>query len=395
MFAVRATKLSVSGAASAASRSVIPSFDCPASRRGALFLSLRPNPRTRVTRGRARTMRRWCLGAILVLLTSVLPPLQAGEILEAVKSRGTLRCGVSEGVAGFSEKDAAGRWRGLDADFCRAVAAAVLGDPERVEFVPLKASTRFPALQARRIDLLARNTTWTFTREVALGLQFPAVLFYDGQAFMVPAGSGLTKPTDLNGATVCVEKGTTHERNLGFYFTSRGLSVTPVVVDSSREVVQAFFAGRCRAYTSERSRLAAARLAAPGGPASVEILAEPISEEPLAPVVLDTDREWVTLVRWVLFGLIMAEEHGATRDNIEAVVAGARTPLSRLIGDHRAALANALGVKPGWAIRAVKAVGNYGEIYERNLGSASPLAIERGPNRLWSQGGLMYAPPID
>jgi general L-amino acid transport system substrate-binding protein len=340
-------------------------------------------------------MARWCLGAILVLLSGAASPLHAGELLEAIKARGTLRCGVSEGIPGFSVKDASGRWQGLDADFCRAVAAAVLGDPERVELVPLKASTRFPALQARRIDLLARNTTWTFSREVALGLQFPGVLFYDGQGFMVPAGSGIAKPTDLNGATVCVEKGTTHEPNLSFYFTSRGLSVTPLVIDSAREVVKAFFAGRCRAYTADGSTLAGARLAAPGGPGSVEILPERISKEPLAPVVLSTDREWVTVVRWVLFALILAEEEGATRDNVEAVVADARTALSRLIGAQRAVLAQSLGIKPGWAIRAVKAVGNYGELYDRNVGAGSPLGIERGLNRLWTDGGLMYAPPID
>jgi general L-amino acid transport system substrate-binding protein len=330
-----------------------------------------------------------------VLIAAALSAAQAGELLDAIKSRGTLRCGVSEGVPGFSEKDAAGRWRGLDADFCRAVAAAVLGDAEKVQFVPLKASTRFPALQARRIDLLARNTTWTFSREVALGLQFPAVIFYDGQGFLVPAGSGITKPVDLNGQTVCVEKGTTHERNLAFYFHSRGLAVTPLVIDSSREVVAAFHAGRCRAYTADGSRLAAARLSAPGGPGSVEILAEHISREPLAPAVLGTDREWVAVVRWVLYVLIAAEDYGATRDSVDAVLATGRTPLSRLPGEQKAVLAVALGLPPGWGIRAVKAVGNYGEMYERNLGSGSPLAIERGLNRLWRDGGLMYAPPID
>ena len=316
-------------------------------------------------------------------------------MLEAVKSRGVLRCGVSEGIPGFSDRDAEGRWRGLDADFCRAVAAAVLGDGEKVQFVPLKASARFPALRGRRVDLLARNTSWTFTREVALGFQFPAVLYYDGQAFMVPAGSGVATLADLNGATICVEKGTTHERNMGHHFAARGVSVTPLVIDSSGEVVDAFLAGRCRAYTSDASQLAAARLRLPGGPQSVEILPERISKEPLAPVVLNTDREWATLVRWVLYGLILAEEHDAGRDDVEAVVASGRTPLSRLAGDHRTILAQALGVAPGWAMRAVKAVGNYGEMYERNLGTGSPLRIDRGLNRLWTQGGLMYAPPID
>lgn len=332
---------------------------------------------------------------VLVLGLGVLLPAQAGEVLAAVKSRGILRCGVSEGIAGFSERDAAGRWQGLDADFCRAVAAAVLGDPERVDFVPLKSSTRLPALQARRIDLLVRSTTWTFTREAVLKLQFPAVLFYDGQGFLVPAASGITKPGELDGATVCVEKGTTHERNLKDYCAARGLAVTPLVIDSAREVADAFYSGRCSAYTSDASQLAAARLRAPGGPQGFTILPERISKEPLAPVVWGGDPEWTTLIRWVLYGLITAEEYGATRDNVEAIVAGGHTPLSRLTGNERGLIAGALGVPVGWAVRAVKAVGNYGEMYERNVGSGSPLKIERGLNGLWTQGGLLYAPPID
>jgi general L-amino acid transport system substrate-binding protein len=335
------------------------------------------------------------LAAILILLVGVVPPVRAGDVLDGVKSRGVLRCGVSEGIPGFSEKDPAGRWRGLDADFCRAVAAAVLGDAERVEFVPLKSSTRFPALQTRRIDLLVRNTSWTLAREAVLKLQFPAVLFYDGQAFLVPAGAGIAAPPDLQGSTVCVEKGTTHQRNLTSYFAARGLSVTPLVIDSARDVADAFYAGRCRAYTSDAAQLAAARVRAPNGPQSVEILAERISKEPLGPVVWEGDQELATVVRWVLYALILAEENGAGRENIEAFVARGHTPVSRLTSDERGLLARALDIPPGWAVRAVKAVGNYGEMYERNVGSGSPLGIERGLNRLWTQGGLMYAPPID
>lgn len=333
--------------------------------------------------------------AVLIFLIGLLSPAHAGEVLDEVKSRGVLRCGVSEGIPGFSERNAAGEWRGLDVDFCRAVAAAVVGDSGRVQFVPVKASTRFPALQVRRIDLLVRNTSWTFSREVALRLQFPAVLFYDGQGFLVPAGSGIKSPSDLHGATVCVEKGTTHERNLTSYFATRDLLVTPLVIDSADEVAQAFHAGRCRAYTSDASQLAAVRLHAPGGSQSVEILSERISKEPLAPVVWNGDPEWTTVIRWVLYALILAEEYGANQDNVEAVVAGGRTPLSRLAGDQRAVLSHALGIAPGWGIRAVKAVGNYGEMFERNLGGGSPLKIERGLNRLWNQGGLLYAPPLD
>lgn len=336
-----------------------------------------------------------CLAVVLALALGALPPARAGEVLDAVKARGVLRCGVSEGIPGFSERDPAGQWRGLDADFCRAVAAAVLGEAGRVEFVPLKSSTRFPALQARRIDLLVRNTTWTLTREAVLRVQFPAVLFYDGQGFLVPAASGVTAPAELHGATVCVEKGTTHERNLKEYFGARGLPVTPLVVDSAREVAEAFFAGRCRAYTSDASQLAAVRSRAPGGPEAYTILRERISKEPLAPAVWGGDPEWATVVRWVLYVLILAEEYGATRDTVDAVVAGGRTPLSRLTGTERGILARSLGLPVGWALRAVKAVGSYGELYERNVGGASPLGMERGLNRLWTEGGLMYAPPID
>lgn len=340
-------------------------------------------------------VKRLQLAAVLLFLIGLLSPTYAGEVLDGVKSRGVLRCGVSEGIPGFSERDAAGEWRGLDVDFCRAVAAAVVGNPGRVQFVPVKASTRFPALQARTIDLLARNTSWTFSREVGLRLQFPAVLFFDSQGFVVPAGSGIKSPLDLHGATVCVEKGTTHERNLTSYFATRDLSVTPLVIDSAQEVAEAFHAGRCRAYTSDASQLAAVQLHAPGGPQSVEILPERISKEPLAPVVWGGDPEWPTVIRWVLYVLILAEEYGASQDNVEAVVAGGRTPLSRLVGAERAVLSRALGIAPGWALRAVKAVGNYGEMFERNLGSGSPLKIERGLNRLWNQGGLLYAPPLD
>ncbi len=339
--------------------------------------------------------RPWRWMPVLALVLGGLLPAHAGEVLEGVKSRGVLRCGVSEGIAGFSERDAGGQWRGIDADFCRAVAAAVLGDPAKVQFLPLRASARFPALEAKRIDLLVRNTTWTLTREAMLKAQFPAVLYYDGQAFMVPADSAVGSPADLAGATVCVEKGTTHQRNMNEYFAHRSLSVTPLVIDSAREVADAFFAGRCRAYTSDASQLAAARLRAPGGPQTFTILPERISKEPLAPVVWGGDPQWAMVVRWVLYALVLAEEYGATAENVDTLDTGGRTPLSRLTTEERGILARALGVPAGWAVRALKAVGNYGELFERNLGRGSPLGIERGLNRLWSQGGLLYAPPID
>jgi general L-amino acid transport system substrate-binding protein len=330
------------------------------------------------------------MGAVLLVA-----PAQAGEVLDAVKARGQLRCGVSEGITGFSEKDASGRWRGMDADFCRAVAAAVLGDAEKVQFLPLKSSMRFPALQAKRIDLLVRNTTWTLTREALLRVQFPGVLFYDGQAFMVAKSAGIKALGELNGATVCVEKGTTHQQRLADVFAARGLTVKPLVIDSSKQVAETFFAGRCRAYTSDASQLAAARVRAPGGAQGFDILPERVSKEPLGPVVGSGDTEWVTLVRWVLFALIAAEERGITRANVDAVVQQSQGAASRLVSGRDERLARALGVRRDWVVRAVKAVGNYGEMYERNLGRDSALDIERGPNRLWTQGGLLYAPPID
>jgi len=322
-------------------------------------------------------------------------PADAGQVLDGVKARGRLNCGVSEGIAGFSEQDARGRWVGLDADFCRAVAAAVLGDAEMVRFVPLRSSTRFPALQVGKIDLLVRNTTWTLTREALLKVQFPGVLYYDGQAFMVARTAGFKTPADLQGATICVEKGTTHVQRLTEYFGVRKLAVKPLVIDSSVEAAAAFFAGRCKAITSDASQLAATRLRAPGGPQNYVILPERISKEPLGPVVRDDDGQWVTLVRWVLHALLLAEERGITRDNIDAMLKTPEGAYLRAAGGKSEWVARTLGVREGWLTRAVKAVGNYGELFDRHLGEGSPLKLERGLNRLWTQGGLMYAPPFD
>jgi general L-amino acid transport system substrate-binding protein len=330
----------------------------------------------------------------LFILAWLAPPATAGDTLTQIKSRGMVRCGVSEGIAGFSAKDASGRWTGLNVDFCRAVAAAALGNAEKVTFIPLKASERFPALQTGVIDLLLRNTTWTLSREAGLKVEFAGVLFYDREAFMVPKANGPRTIAELNGATICVEKGTTHAQNLADYFAAQRLNVTPLVIDSATGVADAFFAGRCRAYMSDASQLTAARLRAPGGPQAFVILPDAISKQPFAPVMRRGDDDWVTLVRWVLFALIAAEEHGITRDNVRAMRGSADNPAVRRALGESPKFGRALGTDPDWALRAVESVGNYGEMFERNLGTHSPLNLERGLNRLWTDGGLMYAPAM-
>ena len=327
--------------------------------------------------------------ALFAVMWAVLPA-AAGNTLSQIKSRGTLLCGVSQGIAGFSTQDASGHWSGLEVDFCRAVAAAVFNDAKKVTFVPLRASERFPALKSNMIDLLARTTAWTLSREASLKVHFPGILFYDGQSFMVPAAGGVKSVRQLNGATICVEKGTTHERNLTDHFTAQGLSVKPLVIDSATEVADALFSGRCKAYTSDVSHLAAARLRAPDGK-TFNIFPERISKEPLGPVVRSGDDDWSTLVRWVLFALIAAEEQGITRDNVRE---NTRLPdLRRALGADEG-FGPMLGTDSNWALHAVESVGNYGEMFERNLGIHSPLHLDRGLNRLWTQGGLMYAPPF-
>jgi len=329
----------------------------------------------------------------LFILAWLAPPATAGDTLAQVKSRGTLRCGVSNGIAGFSIKDASARWSGLEVDFCRAVAAAALGNAEKITFVPLLASERFPALKSNAIDLLARSTVWTLSREAGLKVLFPGILLYDSQGFMVQATGGVKSAAQLNGETICVEKGTTHERNLAVFFSAHGRSVSPLVIASATAVAVAFFSGRCKAYTSDISQLAVARLRAPAGQ-TFDILPEHISKEPLGPVVRSGDDEWLTLVRWVLFALIAAEEQGISRDNVRAIRETTRHPALRRAVGADGGFGPMLGTDQNWALHAVESVGNYGEMFERNLGGHSPLHLERGLNRLWTLGGLMYAPPL-
>jgi general L-amino acid transport system substrate-binding protein len=349
-----------------------------------------------------RRDRRHARAPVLAMLISMLCVASlaagaAGETVQDIIQRKELRCGVSEGIPGFSQPDANGRWSGIDVDLCRAVAAAVLGDPARVRFVPLKASARFPALQAGRVDMLARNTTWSMSREVLLKVTFPGVWFYDGQAFMVPADSGIAAAAALAGSVVCVEKGTTHEQNLVKYFAALDLKVQSMVIDSAAAAAAALYAGKCSAYTSDAAQLAALRLQAPGGAQAYVILPERISKEPLGPVVRGGDQAWASVVRWVLYALLAAEERGITRANArtevpEVLALISSAPRARADWDYAA---RELGLRPDWALQAIRAAGNYGEIFERNLGAASALRLERELNALWTQGGLMYAPPLN
>ena len=317
----------------------------------------------------------------------------AAATLDTVRQRGALVCGVSQGLAGFSNPDAQGRWTGIDTDICRAVAAAVLGDAKKARFVPLSSKESFTALQSGTVDLLTRNTTWTQTRDTALGLNFVATIFYDGQAFMVRRGVGVDSAEQLDGATVCVNAGTTTELNLADYFRARKMRYTPVVFEKSDEVLAAYQAGRCDAYTTDQSGLYAQRLKLRDRNAHT-ILPDVISKEPLGPVVRQGDDAWFDIVRWTVFALINAEELGVGQTNVDEMrVATADPRIRRLLGADGRAGAN-MGLDAEWALRAIRQVGNYGELFDRHLGKGSPLMIDRGMNRLWNKGGLLYAPPI-
>ena len=321
-------------------------------------------------------------------------PADAGDTLTRIKARGHVRCGVSDGIQGFSYKEPDGRWSGMDADFCRALAAAVLGDPGKVDFVSLAAPARFASLKSGEIDVLVRNTTWTLEREATLAVIFTGIFYYDGQSLLVSAKKNVQDLSQLNGATICVVNGTTHEANLADYFHARNWSLRALTVESQAKAAEALFAGRCEAFTSERPQLTTMRLKAPGGPEEYVILPDQISKEPMGPVVRRGDDEWFTIVRWVLFTLIRAEETGITQTNVKSRLESGTDPMARRLLELDGIISKALTIPPGWATRVVESVGNYGEIYERNLGSHSPLKLERGLNRLWTQGGLMYSPPF-
>jgi general L-amino acid transport system substrate-binding protein len=333
------------------------------------------------------------LVAATALALGVAPPVFAGKTLDAVKARGEVICGVNTSAPGFSSTDGKGRWEGLDVDMCRAVAAAVLGSGEKVKFVPLNSQQRFAALQSGEIDILSRNTTWTLTRDASLGIVFAGINYYDGQGFMVPKKLNIDSAKKLNGATVCVQAGTTSEKNVADYFLANNMKYKSVVFDTAEAIQSAFFAGRCQVYTTDMSDLAGARTKAPK-PDDYVILPEVISKEPLGPSVRRGDDEWFQIVRWAGFAMLEAEENGLTQANVDQQKSGSKDPgVQRFLGVSEDT-GKLLGLDKEWAYRIVKQVGNYGESFERNLGPKTPIGLPRGVNNLWTKGGLMYAPPI-
>ena len=313
--------------------------------------------------------------------------------LEDVRARGSLNCGVSTGVNGFSAPDANGVWQGFDVAVCRAVAAAVLGDPMAVNFVPTTGQTRFTALASGEIDILARNTTWTFSRDTDLGFTFVGVNYYDGQGFMVNRSLGVSSATELDGATVCIQTGTTTELNLADYFRVNNMTYEPVPIETNAEAQQQYLAGACDVYTTDASGLAATR-ASFEAPGDHVILPEIISKEPLGPLVRQGDDQWADIGRWTLNALIAAEELGVTSANLEQMAAGTNNPeINRLLGTE-GDLGGMIGLDAQWAMRAIAAGGNYGEIFAATIGEATPIGLARGLNAQWTQGGLLYTPPF-
>ncbi|MBP6852795.1 MAG: amino acid ABC transporter substrate-binding protein [Rhodoferax sp.] len=335
---------------------------------------------------------RWSAAALA--LAAIALPAQAGKTLDAIKARGQLVCGVNTGLAGFSQADSAGNWSGLDVDFCKAIAASILGDANKVKWVPLVAQQRFAALQSGEIDILSRNTTWTLTRDASLGLNFTGVTYYDGQGFMVPVKNKMKSAKQLKGATVCVQSGTTTEKNLTDYSKANNLNIKPVVFEKLEATNAAYFSGRCQAYTTDASGLASIRNKEAKNPAEHVILPELISKEPLGPAVRRGDDEFFAIAKWVIYGLIEAEEYGVTKANVDAMAKDSKDPVVGRLTGSTEDTGKLLGLDKEWLVRAIKATGNYGEIFERNVGPKSPLALPRGSNNLWSKGGLIYAPPV-
>jgi general L-amino acid transport system substrate-binding protein len=321
-------------------------------------------------------------------------PAHAGKTVDAIKARGQLVCGVNTGLAGFSAADSQGNWSGIDVDVCRAIAASLLGDANKVKWVPLTAQQRFTALQSGEIDILSRNTTWTLSRDASLGMTFTGVTYYDGQGFMVPTKTNVTNAKQLKGATVCVQSGTTTEKNLTDFSRANKLDLKPVVFEKQEAATGAYFSGRCIAFTTDASGLASIRNKEAKDPKEHVILPQLISKEPLGPAVRRGDDEWTAIAKWVLFGLIEAEEYGIKQANVDELLKTSQDPVIMRILGKTEDTGKLLGLDKDWMVRAIKAVGNYGEMFERNVGPNTALALPRGLNNQWNEGGLMYAPPI-
>jgi general L-amino acid transport system substrate-binding protein len=326
-------------------------------------------------------------GFLLFLFAS---PVFSQSTLDAVRSKGFVQCGVNTGLAGFSQPDSRGVWKGIDVDVCRAIAAAVFGDASKVRYTPLTAQQRFTALQSGEIDVLSRNTTWTVTRDTSLGLNFVGVNYYDGQGFMVPKKLNVKSAKQLNGATVCVQPGTTTELNLSDYFRANSMTFKPVVIEKLEEVLNAYFSGRCDVFTTDVSGLVSTRGSRAPNAADHIILPEVISKEPLGPAVRHGDDKWFDVVKWSMFAMLEAEEMGISSKNIEQQ-AGSKDPAVQRFVGASGDIGKMLGLDNRWALNIIKLVGNYGESFEANL---KPLGFDRGLNALWKDGGLMYAPPI-
>jgi general L-amino acid transport system substrate-binding protein len=320
-------------------------------------------------------------------------PAYAGKTLDAIKARGQVVCGVNTGLAGFSQADSAGAWSGLDVDVCKAIAAATLGDANKIKWVPLNAQQRFAALQSGEVDILSRNTTFSLTRDASLGLHITTPTYYDGQGFMVTTKSKIKDAKQLKGQTVCVQSGTTTEKNLTDFSKANNLGIKPVVFEKVEAATGAYFAGRCVAYTTDASGLASVRNKEAKVPDEHVILPQLISKEPLGPMVRRGDDEWFAIAKWVVYGLLEAEEYGVTQANVDQMKSSTDPVVQRLLGTTEDT-GKLLGLDKEWMYRAIKATGNYGEIFEKNVGPKSALKLPRGANNLWNKGGLMYAYPI-
>ena len=330
--------------------------------------------------------------AALTLAATV--PAHAGKTIDAIKARGQVVCGVNTGLAGFSAADSSGNWSGLDVDVCKAVAAALLSDASKVKYVPLNAQQRFTALQSGEIDVLSRNTTFTLTRDGSLGLSATTPIYYDGQGFMVTTKSKIKSAKQLKGQTVCVQSGTTTEKNLTDYSRANQLNIKPVVFEKLEAATGAYFSGRCVAYTTDASGLASTRNKEAKNPADHIILPELISKEPLGPMVRRGDEDWTALVKWTVYGLMEAEEYGVTQANVDQLKTSSTDPVVQRMLGQTEDTGKLLGLDKEWLARAIKATGNYGEMFERNVGPNSALGLPRGVNNQWNKGGLMYAMPI-